>query len=52
MIFWVDDCIFYPKNYSSINELIDNLKEDFLLVKEENMAWFWDYQLIDRKLVH
>ena len=40
VLFWVDDCIFYSKDATSIDKLIDNLKEDFLLEKEEDMAGF------------
>ena len=47
MLFWVDDCIFYSKSDSSIDSLIKNIKEEFLLEKEEDMVEFLGLQ-IDR----
>ena len=36
----MDDCILYSKNKSEIEDLILNLKDEFLLEKESNMAGF------------
>ena len=47
VLFWVDDCIFYSNVDSAIERLIDDLKEEFLLEKEEDMAGFLGLQ-IDR----
>ena len=47
VLFWVDDCIFYSNTNSAIDKLIDNLKDEFLLEKEEDMAGFLGLQ-IDR----
>ena len=37
-MFLVDDCMLYSKEDSKIQKLIDNLKEELLLEKEEDMA--------------
>ena len=47
VLFWVDDCIFYSKNDTSIDILINNLKEEFLFEKEEDMPGYLGLQ-IDR----
>ena len=47
ILFWVDDCVFYPNTNSAIDKLIDNLKEEILSEKEEDMAEFLGLQ-IDR----
>ena len=31
ILFWVDNCIFYAKDDSQINQIIDSLKDSFLL---------------------
>ena len=40
VLFWVDDCIFYSNNSKAIDNVIDNLKDEFLLEKEDGMAVF------------
>ena len=40
VLFWVDDCIFYAKESSSIDAMITSLKDEFLLEREEDMAGF------------
>ena len=40
VLFWVDDCIFYSKEMGKIQQIIDSLKNEFLLEKEEDMAGF------------
>ena len=40
VLFWVDDTIFYAKDSSSINAIISDLKHEFLLEREEDMAGF------------
>lgn len=40
VLFGVDDCIFYSKDSTSIDKLLDDLKEEFLLDEEEDMAGF------------
>ena len=47
VLFWIDDCIFYSQKKYSIDKLIVDLKDDFLLEKEEDMAGFLSLQ-IDR----
>ena len=34
VLFWVDDCIFYAKDDSSINAIIYSLKDEYLLERE------------------
>ena len=38
ILFWVDDCIFYTNDKKMIDEVIDNLKDRFLLEREEDLA--------------
>ena len=40
VLFWVDDCIFYAKDTTIIDEVIDSLKDEFLLEREEDMVEF------------
>jgi hypothetical protein len=40
VLFWVDDCIFYAKDNTSINAIISSLKDEYLLEREEDMAGF------------
>ena len=40
VLFWVDDCIFYAKDSTCIDKIIDSLKDGFLLEKEDDMAGF------------
>ena len=40
VLFWVDDCIFYSESSKTIDDVILNLKYDFLLEREEDMAGF------------
>ena len=47
VLFWVDDCIFYSNTDSAIDKLINDLKEEFLLDKEEDTAGLLGLQ-IDR----
>jgi len=47
VLFWVDDCIFYSKTDEAIDKLIKDLKDEFLLEKEQDMAGFLGLQ-IDR----
>ena len=47
VLFWVDDCIFYSKTDEAIFKLIKDLKDVFLLEKEEDLAGFLCLQ-IDR----
>ena len=39
-LFWVDDCIFYSKKIDQIDKLILDLKDEFLLERESDMAGF------------
>ena len=47
VLFWVDDCIFYSDTDKAIDKLIGDMKDEFLLEKEEDMAGFLGLQ-IDR----
>ena len=38
--FWVDDWIFYSKDVDAIEHLILDLKDEFILEKESDMAGF------------
>ena len=40
VLFWVDDCIFYSKDTKYIDDMIYNLKDIFLLEREEDVARF------------
>ena len=40
ILFWVDDCIFYSKSKDKIDRIVESLKDEFLLKREENMAGF------------
>ena len=39
VLFWVDNCVCYAKDGTSINSIISSLKDDFLLEREEGMEW-------------
>ena len=45
ILFWVDDCIFYAKDDSHINQIMYSLKESFLLEQEEDVAGFLGLQI-------
>ena len=40
ILFWVNDCIFYAKDKTQINEVMNSLEESFLLESEEDVAGF------------
>ena len=48
VLFWVDNYICYSQNDSSIDKLIVDLKDDFLLEKRKTWQQFWVYRLIDQ----
>ena len=47
VLFQVDDFIFYADNSKAIDNVIDSLKDEFLLEKEDDMAGFLELS-IDR----
>ena len=49
VLFWVDDCIFYAKDDSSINAIISSLKDEYLLKRDEDMAGFLGLEVIRNK---
>ena len=40
LLFWVDDCIFYSKENAAIDKVIDSLKDECLLEREDDIAGF------------
>ena len=38
VLFWVDDCIFYVDDSKAVDKVIDSLKDEFLLEKEDDIA--------------
>ena len=45
VLFWVDDCIFYSKKSSTIDNIISSLDDEFILEKEEDVADFLGFQM-------
>ena len=45
VLFWVDNCTFYSKESKDIDDMVSNLKDGFLLEREEDVAEFLEIKI-------
>ena len=45
VLFWVNDCMFYAKDTTMIEAVVDSLEGEFLLEHKEDMAGFLGLQI-------